>query len=532
MCGIAVAIDWPEADLTVQKLLQGLLHRGDVTDPVALLRKDTAMGTRRLRIVDSEHAVQPQLSFDERIAIAFNGEIYNHADLRHQLTNLGVKFRTESDTEVLANALRFWGARALERVIGMYAFVAIDVVSGEFLAARDPFGVKPLYVIQAGDRFLFCSEIQPLLRTVATGSVLLLPPGYSVSAKGCGRYTSPIYPRADVPVHHDPLVLDRILSDAVRLRLPPDLPVATLFSGGIDSTLVGHYVRQYRPEAPGYFVGNTDAPDYPFAAEYADRTGSDLRLVPFEPDSDEVFSLIGHVVEVTESFEPNLVRGAICSLLAAEQMHRDGYRVGLCGEGADELFCGYPPLEVAFYQDESEGRAVRDECLHLMHRVSLQRVDRCSMRHQVEMREPFLDPSVVKYAMGLDAAALVQEKDGLPRGKMPLRDIYNLYPDQLPSSIRDRAKIPFGEGAGLDVTPEDSSWKRGFNEVISDAELLEGRVEYADFNIQSKEELFYIRSLARTIDISRVPHLRDRAWISFSVRKNHEKLKAYAHFSL
>jgi asparagine synthase (glutamine-hydrolysing) len=154
------------------------------------------------------------------------------------------------------------------------------------------------------------------------------------------------------------------------------------------------------------------------------------------------------------------------------------------------------------------------------------------MRHQVEMREPFLDPSVVKYAMGLDAAALVQEKDGLPRGKMPLRDIYNLYPDQLPSSIRDRAKIPFGEGAGLDVTPEDSSWKRGFNEVISDAELLEGRVEYADFNIQSKEELFYIRSLARTIDISRVPHLRDRAWISFSVRKNHEKLKAYAHFSL
>src|SRR5262249_6707863 len=96
----------------------------------------------------------------------------------------------------------------------------------------------------------------------------------------------------------------------------------------------------------------------------------------------------------------------------------------------------------------------------------------------------------------------------------------------------DRSKIPFGEGAGLDVTPPDSAWKRRFDEVIPDRDFLEGRVEFADFNIRSKEELFYIRSLAQAIDISRVPHLRDRAWISFSMKKNHENLKAYAHFSL
>jgi asparagine synthase (glutamine-hydrolysing) len=539
MCGIAVAIGWPEAELTVQKLVQGILHRGDITDPVMVFRKNTAMGTRRLRIVDSERAVQPQLSANRRIAVAFNGEIYNHADLRRELGSLGIVFRTESDTEVLANAIECWGLRALERVTGMYAFVAIDIASGEFLAARDPFGVKPLYAIQSGSSFLFCSEMRPLLNTVPAGDILLLPPGYALSATGCGRYRSPVYPRADVPVRHDALALDRVLSDAVRLRMPPDLPAATLFSGGIDSTLVAHYARQHRPETPGYFVGGTDAPDYPFAAEYADRTGFDLRLVPFEPDSDETFSLIGHVVDVAESFEPNLVRGAICSLIAAERMHRDGYRVALCGEGADELFCGYAPLELAFSQqgagdngEDSGGHSVRDECLLLMHRVSLQRVDRCSMRHQVEVREPFLDPSVVKYALGLDAAALVEDVDGLPRGKAPLRDLYNLYPDQLPRSIRDRSKVPFGEGAGLDVTPEGSPWKRRFHDVISDAELLDGRVEFAEFNIQSKEELFYIRSLARTMDISRVPHLRDRAWISFPVRQNLEKLKAYAHFSL
>jgi asparagine synthase (glutamine-hydrolysing) len=97
--------------------------------------------------------------------------------------------------------------------------------------------------------------------------------------------------------------------------------------------------------------------------------------VPFEPDSDETFSLIGHVVDVAESFEPNLVRGAICSLIAAERMHRDGYRVALCGEGADELFCGYAPLELTFSQggagdngEDSGGYSVRDECLLLMPR--------------------------------------------------------------------------------------------------------------------------------------------------------------------
>ncbi len=532
MCGIAVAIDWLDAEVAVQHLLKGISHRGDVTDPIVLLRKDTAMGTRRLRIVDAEHAVQPQISFNSRLAVSFNGEIYNHIELRQELADLGIEFRTESDTEVLANALQAWGYRALERLVGMYAFVAVDLANGEFLAARDPFGVKPLYTIQSGNRFLFCSEMRPLLQTVPAGDVMLLPPGYALSRKTCARYKSPIYPRTDAPVRHDPRALDHVLSEAVRVRLPPGLPVATLFSGGIDSTLIANYAQQFRPEAPGYFVGGKAAPDYPYAAEFAERTGFDLRLVPFEPDSDQVFSSIDHVVEVTEFFEPNLVRGAVCSLFAAEQMHRDGFRVALCGEGADELFCGYPPLEVAFHQSDADGRLIRDECLDLMHRVSLQRVDRCSMRHQVETREPFLDPSVVKYALNIDAAAMVREVDGLPRGKAALRDVYDLYPDTLPSSIRDRTKVPFGEGAGLDVSPQDLAWKARFNESISDNDFRDGQKHFADFSVQSKEELYYIRRLAQTMDISRVPHLRDRAWISFPVMQNLAKLKAFAHFSL
>jgi asparagine synthase (glutamine-hydrolysing) len=261
-------------------------------------------------------------------------------------------------------------------------------------------------------------------------------------------------------------------------------------------------------------------------------TGFDLRLVPFDPESDETFAAIDTVVAASESFEPNLIRGAVCSLMAAQRMRTDGFRVALCGEGADELFCGYPPLEVAFNEGSADARAIRDECLDLMQRVSLQRVDRCAMRHQVEMREPFLDPAVVNYALGLDNAALVRNLNGVPTGKMPLRELYDLYPDALPRAIRDRTKVPFGEGAGLDVSPQDSGWKQRFEAAISDSDFREGRLEFAAFNLQSKEELYYLRKLSQAMDVHRIPHLRDRAWISFSVAQNMDKLKAYAHYSL
>jgi asparagine synthase (glutamine-hydrolysing) len=530
MCGFAVAIGWPEADATVLSLVTGILHRGDVTDPLFSPLPNVAMCTRRLRIVDAELGVQPQISFYGRLAVSFNGEIYNHTELRQELQDLGVHFKTQSDTEVLANALQAWGRRGLERLNGMYAFVAIDLASGEFLAARDPFGVKPLYVMQRGASYLFCSEMRPLLNSVPDCDVMMLPPGYALSRKTCARFRSPVYPRADAPVDHSAQALDKILSAAIERRLPPGLPVATLFSGGIDSTLVAHYARRFRPEAPGYFVGSADAPDYPYAAAYADKTGYDLRMVPFDPQSEEAFDTLDEVVAVTESFEPNLIRGAVCSLAAARAVHRDGFRVALCGEGADELFCGYAPLEIAFHESGAVGQPVRDECLDLMNRVSLQRVDRCSMRHSVETREPFLDPAVVNYALNLDASALVREVKGLPTGKMPLRDLYDLYPDELPASIRDRAKVPFGEGAGLDTGKD--GWTRRFEDAISDAELRDGQKEFDGFKVQSKEELFYLRKLAAVIDVKRVPYLRDRAWISFPVQQHLEKLKAHAHFSL
>jgi asparagine synthase (glutamine-hydrolysing) len=529
MCGIAVAIDWDGAESVVRRLISGILHRGDVTDPVISPRRNTAMCTRRLRIVDGKHAIQPQASPNGRLLVSLNGEIYNHAQLRAELVELGVTFKTESDTEVLAAALQIWGIEALRRLVGMYAFVAVDPTSGDFLAARDPLGVKPLYLINTGTGYLFCSEIRPLLSAAETGDVMLLPPGFMLTRMRCAPYVSAIAASSVSSVPNGREGLDRLLREAVFTRLPPGLPAAILFSGGIDSTLVAHYARMFRPETPGYFLGGPGAPDYVYAARYADQTGLDLRLVPFSPHGDETAELIDDVVATTEAFEPSVVRGGLCSFLVARAVHADGFRVALCGEGADELFSGYRPLELAFAEGREFGDHVRNQCLSLMHRTCLQRVDRGSMRFQIETREPFLDPAIFRYAMTLDAAALVKEVNGEPVGKMPLRELYDLYPDQLPRSIRNRQKVPFNEGAGFDASQNESPWVTLAETVISDRELADGKREFAPFSVTTKEELLYIRKLAQHMDIIRVPHLRGRATIHFpNIGHAMDKLKAYA----
>ena len=133
------------------------------------------------------------------------------------------------------------------------------------------------------------------------------------------------------------------------------------------------------------------------------------------------FSLIETVVDIVEAFEPSVIRPGLYTYLLSQRIHQDGFRVALCGEGADELFAGYEPLEHAFTQTNGGGRYVQQQCLDMMHRANLQRVDRCSMRFQLEIREPFLDQAVVSYASELAETAMLMTGVGAPTGKAPLR---------------------------------------------------------------------------------------------------------------
>jgi asparagine synthase (glutamine-hydrolysing) len=261
---------------------------------------------------------------------------------------------------------------------------------------------------------------------------------------------------------------------------------------------------------PCYFLGKPDVPDYRFALDYAEMTGADFRVVPFDARGPHTLASLPDVVAATESFEPNVIQGAVCSWFAAQAIHKDGYRVALCGEGADELFCGYLPLEIGFTHGEQTGRAVRQDTLDMMARTCLQRIDRAPMHFQLEVREPFLDPAVVNYALALNGAALFETVIGAPRGKRPLRALYDLHADRLPQSIRHRSKVAFDAGVGLRADSVENAWRDHFEQAISDAQFRDGQREFAAYDLRSKEELFYIRHLSATMDISRVPHLKDR----------------------
>jgi len=510
MCGIAAAIGWPEAIAAVEGMTAGIHHRGTVSDPIASPLPDTAFYTRRLPIVDEARGQQPQLSFDSQISVTMNGEIYNHRELRAELEAVGITFRTDNDTEVLANALRAWGAGALSKLNGIYAFVALDLRAGAFLAARDPFGVKPLYVVQQGAGFLFSSEIAPLLAVTERDDVLLLPPGHLLTRDTCVRFYNLPYDSAGGK--QGPAELDQILREAVAARLPDGLPAAALFSGGIDSTLMVHYARQQRADIPAYFVGDTDGPDYRFACDYAQRTHLNFQHVPFDLWNAGTTAILEQVVQASETFEPASIRPALYTYILSERIHADGFKVALCGEGADELFAGYRPLERAFAQSDAAGRFVQQQCLETMHCINLQRIDRCAMHFQLEIREPFLDARLVQYALRMGGGDLIAGRNGMPVGKQPLRAIYDLYPESLPAAIRDRTKLGFAEAA---IDAKADAWSTLFEEAVSDSAFEDGKKQFADFHIASKEEYFYLSRLAQKMDVRRVPHLKERKQLFF-----------------
>jgi len=185
--------------------------------------------------------------------------------------------------------------------------------------------------------------------------------------------------------------------------------------------------------------------------------------------SAKTLSLIETVVDAVESFEPAVIRPSLQTYLVSQRIHQDRFRVALCGEGADELFAGYPPLGYAFSETSGVGRHMQKQCLSMMHRANLQRIDRCSMQFALEIREPFLDLSVVGYASGLDESVFVNQTAEAPVGKAQLRALYDLYPSVLPTLIRDRQKLPFHGGAGGDV--EGSGWLALFEDALSDSEF-------------------------------------------------------------
>lgn len=379
MCGIAGrwASDGQrleDAERSLAAMLARIAHRGP--DDAGIWTDADAgllLGHRRLAVIDpSPLGHQPMVSEDGRMAVVFNGEIYNFAELRHELTARGVRFRSNSDTEVLLYGYREWGERMVDRLVGMFAFAVWDVTTRTLFLARDRAGEKPLYYAIGKGGFAFASEVAPLaqLRDVdveidpAALSLYLqyqyvpaphsiyrgirkLPPGHAMRVRGAEvtvwRYWDPVPlaagPRLAISEEDAITELESLLRTAVRGQMIADVPLGAFLSGGIDSTaVVSLMVELSTLPVRTFTVGFDDAEfdESRHANAVAKYLGTD-HTVEYLTERDAL-DLIPQVPYMYG--EPFADSSALPTHLVARTARRH-VTVSLSGDGGDEAFGGY-----------------------------------------------------------------------------------------------------------------------------------------------------------------------------------------------
>lgn len=384
MCGIAgfryIGVEARQE--WVQAMTDQLIHRGP-DGSGSLLLDDVGLGHRRLSIIDLSHSSQPMSSIENRFHLTYNGEIFNYKELRSELESRGVVFRTAGDTEVLLQVLAHWGREGLNRLNGQFAFALYDQKSHELMVCRDRMGILPLFYHFDGMRFSFASEIKALFalpwidaelnhdaieRYLLTRStkapqslfreIHKLEPGTYIVLDGLGKLSKTRWWQLPDP---DYLVADECeveslvkgaLFDAVRARLVADVPVGAYLSGGLDSSLITALAARINEKPVTCFVagfGDRRFDEVPFAKIAADHCGLELEVVPLDPGD-----FISSYEKLTWNRDAPLSEPGDVAVYFIAQQAASKVKVMLSGEGADELFAGYPKHRIDKYLDFSQ----------------------------------------------------------------------------------------------------------------------------------------------------------------------------------
>ena len=376
MCGIAgiVSSEGLRADDRERAIAMRdvIAHRGP-DDAGLFVDGHAALAHRRLSIVDLAAGHQPLANEDESIRIVFNGEIYNHAEVRPQLESAGHRYRTRSDTETIVHAYEEWGDAGVHRLRGMFAFAIWDARRRRLLLARDRLGVKPLYWAMAGDRLLFGSEIKAILESglvPAAANEDALPEllgtrylsGTETLFKGIHRLQPghllvfenaaiSIRPSWDIPATGPAAELSRLgdgelvqrfralLEEAVRIRLMADVPLGMFLSGGLDSSAIA-----------ALMAGMIDRPLQTFSVAFKERAFSELDYArqvstAIRADAHEIViddeDFFGALPRLIWHEDEPIAHPSSIPLYFVSSLARDHVKVVLTGEGSDELLAGY-----------------------------------------------------------------------------------------------------------------------------------------------------------------------------------------------
>lgn len=479
MCGIAGA--YRMTDVThIERMLAWLSHRGP--DGRGVAAADTGvLGHTRLAIIDLEGGRQP-MEYDGAL-ICFNGEIYNYRALRHRYLR-GQTFETDSDTEVLLRLYRTLGPGCVRLLEGMFAFAILD--GDDLFLARDPIGIKPLYLAKRDDTLLFASEIKAL--ALHADQVTTFPPGtWYHSRFGSHAYYQLAQGWPQNGVFETPdqakTAIRAVLRAAVHKRLLADVPVGVSLSGGLDSSIIALLACAELDQVETFAVGMEGSADLEAARQVARYLGT--RHHEYVYTRAEMEAALPEVIYYLESADPALVRSAMPNYFLA-RLASERVKVILTGEGADELYAGYDYMR-SIASPEDLHREL-ELSIRELHRTNLQRADRMFMAFGVEARVPFLDVESIALALSLPPE-WKRTAPGEPT-KMLLRQA---FASELPDLIIHRPKQKFSAGAGSMYELAQVAEERFDNQTF--AREQRRLIQRWGYRLPNKEALYYLDTL-------------------------------------
>jgi asparagine synthase (glutamine-hydrolysing) len=486
MCGILAIIGNGKDEVLVKELSKRMSHRGPDESDLHCTEKGHILSHERLSIIDLHSGRQP-IQGSKSAWMVHNGEVYNHQELRDGILKHHT-FRTKSDSEVIVHLYEEFGYDFCNLLDGDWAFVVVD--GDDFIAGRDPMGVKPLYYgLDDRGRVYFSSEMKPIADQCKTFSTF--PPGhYYTPTTGFVKYYMPEYEDFEKATH--PLDLELIrtsLTEATRKRLMSDVPIGVLLSGGLDSSLTSSIAARLLAEngkkLHSFSIGlDADAPDAKAARKVAEFLGTEHHEIHFTIE--EGIEILDKLVWHLETYDVTSIRASTPMYFLSKAITDRGIKVVLSGEGADEIFGGYLYFRNAPSTDEFQKETI--ERVQKLFTADLLRADKSTMAHGLEARVPFLDKAFLEMAIQIKPEEK-QPKTYNGVEKYILRKAFDT-PDNpyLPQEVLWRQKEQFSDGVGYNWIDQliDYCATR-----VTDAQLEGAEIEFPYNSPTTKEAYFY-----------------------------------------
>ncbi|RDI05837.1 asparagine synthase B [Flavobacterium sp. AG291] len=489
MCGILAIIGKGKDEQLVKQLSKRMSHRGPDESDLHVTENGHILSHERLSIIDLTTGKQP-IQGTSKAWMVHNGEIYNHQKLRDTVLSHH-EFRTTSDSEVIVHLYEEYGYEFCDMLDGIFAFVVIN--GDDYIAGRDPLGVKPLYYgLDERGRMYFSSEMKAIADQCKNFSTF--PPGHYYTAKtGFVKYYRPEWEDAAKATDEvDYFAIRETLTQAVEKRLMSDVPIGVLLSGGLDSSLTSSIAARLMKDSGqklhSFSIGlGSDAPDAVAARLVAEFLGTEHHEVHFtiEQGIEILDKLIWHL----ETYDVTSIRASTPMYFLSKAITDKGIKVVLSGEGADEIFGGY-----LYFRNAPSATDFQKETIERVQKLftaDLLRADKSTMAHGLEARVPFLDKAFLELAIKIKPEEKQPKTyDGVE--KYILRKAFDTpKTPYLPNEVLWRQKEQFSDGVGyswIDTLIEYCS------EQVTDAEL-EAAEERFPYNTPATKEAYFYRTI-------------------------------------